>query len=497
MEELVPHPLALIESMRNMGYRPHTALADLVDNCITAGAKNVRIEVAPSSGTSSGWVRVEDDGCGMDREGLFKAMRWGGDGPLKKRDSKDLGRFGLGLKTASFSMGKRLTVVSKKDDKVNMLSWDLENIGETGKWMPIEGVHPEDLRHLEGTIWDHSHQDTSGTVVLITDLDKLKVDARTVDGEANNRSTLISLIQGHLSLVFHRFLERRSLRLKYGDSQLTAWNLLGRNGASEDLSWQKAQEELFEGKIRIRTFVIPHHKELTPEEHKMLAGPSGWNAHQGFFIYREDRLILAGGWLGFSKPEEHCKLARVVVDLPNDVDESWGLDVIKSKITPPAILMGDMERIAKAARIQAMKRYGFHGEKEAPETGPESKDSGVKAFWRQIPGRDNVLFRINRGHPLVEALVQNLDDTETADAFIHSFERLLPVAAIMQQPYKTTHGLIAEPDEKELKDLLFALRMVIETLCRYGKNKEEAEQAALDCQPFAKFSKILKKHLTQ
>ncbi len=497
VNELIPHPSALIESMRNMGYRPHTALADLVDNSITAGAKNVRIEVDPTSGNRSGWLRVEDDGRGMNREELCKAMRWGGDGPLKKRDPKDLGRFGLGLKTASFSMGKRLTVVSKKDGAINILSWDLENICETGKWMPIDGVHPDDRQHLEGTIHDHSHGDASGTVVLITDIDKLRVDARTVDAEANNKAALIETIMGHLRLVFHRFLERKSLKLKFGDTQLKAWNLFGPTGLSEEPAWQKAQEELFEGKIRIRTFVIPHHKELTPEEHKMLAGPSGWNAHQGFFAYRADRLIVAGGWLGFSKPEEHCKLARVAVDLPNDVDESWGLDVIKSKITPPAILMGDMERIAKAARSDAMKRYGFHGEKEAPETGQASEDAGVKAFWKQISGKNNVLFRINRGHPLVEALVQSLDDTDRADAFIHSFERLLPVAAIMQQPSKTTHGLIAEPDKKELKDLLFALRMVIEYHKQTGKSEEEAELIALASQPFAKFPEILKKHLTQ
>jgi hypothetical protein len=469
----------------------------LVDNSITAGAKNVRIEVAPTSLDRPGWIRVEDDGRGMNKNELCKAMRWGGEGPLKKRDPKDLGRFGLGLKTASFSMGKRLTVVSKKDGAINILSWDLKNICKTGKWMPIEGVHTEDLQYLEGTIHNPLHCDGSGTVVLITDIDKLRVDARTVDAEANNKAALIQTIRGHLRLVFHRFLERKSLKLKFGDSQLRAWNLFGLTGASEEPAWQKAQEELFQGKIRIRTFVLPHHKELTSEEHKMLGGPSGWNAHQGFFVYRADRLIVSGGWLGFSKPEEHCKLARITVDLPNNVDESWGLDVIKSKITPPAILMGDMERIARAARSDAMKRYGFHGEKEAPETTHSVEEAGVKAFWKQIQGKDSVLFRINRGHPLVESLVQNLEDTDKADAFIHSFERLLPVAAIMQQPSKTTHGLIAEPDEKELNDLLYALRMVIEWFKQTGKSREEAEQMALASQPFAKFPEILKKHLTK
>jgi len=497
MYELTPHPSALIESMRNMGYRPHTALADLVDNSITAGAKNVLIEVSPTVGDRLGWVRIEDDGRGMSLEELRKAMRWGGEGPLKKRDPKDLGRFGLGLKTASFSMGKRLTVASKKNGAVNVLRWDLENICETGKWMPIAGVHSGDLQYLKGTINDPSNGNSSGTVVLVTDLDKLRVDARTLPAEGNNRSALIGTIIGHLRLVFHRFLEKKSLKLKFGDSHLVAWNLFGLTGTAEDPSWMKAQEDLFEGKIRTRTFILPHHKDITPEEHKMLAGPSGWNAHQGFFAYRADRLIVAGGWLGFSKPEEHCKLARVAVDLPNDIDESWGLDVIKSKITPPAILMGDIERIAKAARSAAMKRYGFHGEKEAPEAGQAAEEAGTKAFWKQISGKSTVLFRINRGHPLVEALVQNLSDTNKADAFIHSFERLLPVAAIMQQPSKTTHGLVAEPDGKELNDLFCALHIVIDWFKQTGKSEEEAEQIALASQPFAKFSAILKELLAQ
>lgn len=138
-----------------------------------------------------------------------------------------------------------------------------------------------------------------------------------------------------------------------------------------------------------------------------------------------------------------------------------------------------------------MKRYGFHGEKEAPEAGQAADEAGVRAFWNQIPSKSNVLFRINRGHPLVEALVQNLNDTAKADAFLHSFERLLPVAAIMQQPSRTTHGLIAEPDEKELNDLLYALRMVIEWFKQTGKSQEEAVQIALSTQPFIKFSEAI------
>ena len=497
MTELIPHPSALIESMRNMGYRPHTALADLVDNSITAGSKNVSIECSPSFGKQLGWVRVVDDGSGMNKKELFEAMRWGGDGPNTKRNPKDLGRFGLGLKTASFSMGKRLTVVSKKAGKISVLSWDLDAICKNGKWFPIKDVHKNDIQYLKGTLYDSELPGTNGTVVLITNLDKLKVDGRTKAAEEKNKSDLIVTISGHLRLVFHRFIERKHLKLKFGASQLKALNLLGFSGEAEEPSWQKHEETFFNGTIRARTFVLPHHKNLTPEQHKMLAGPLGWNAHQGFLVYRADRLIVSGGWLGFSKPEEHCKLARIVVDLPNNVDELWGLDVIKSKITPPAILLGDMERLARAARSEAMKRYGFHGEKEAPVDGSAAESTGFTAFWRQIPGKNSVLFRINRGHPLVETLVQNLSDIDKADALIHALERLLPVSAILQQPSKSTHGLVLEPEEKELSDLLFALRMVIDWFKQTGKSQEEAEQMAFASQPFAKFPQILKKHLTK
>lgn len=478
--------------MRNMGYRPHTALADLVDNSITAEAKYVQIELEPASGKRPGWVRIEDDGKGMTAEDLYQAMRWGGDGPLTKRKAKDLGRFGLGLKTASFSIGKRLTVVSKKNGKINALRWDLDNIGRIGKWMPQKGVDGNDLKYLDGTLHDPDHGSASGTIVLITQVDKLKIDARTSSSEDNNRATLIRTITDHLRLVFHRFIENNSLKLKFGSAQLAPWNLFGPTGQAEDCSWLKHQEKLSGGRVEIRTFVLPHHKDLTPEEHKMLGGPLGWNAHQGFHVYRANRLILSGGWLGFSKPEEHCKLARISINLPNDADESWGLDVIKSKINPPAILMGDMERIAKAARKDAMKRYGFHGEAEAPEVDRARDDVEITAFWKQVQGKKDVLFRINRAHPLVEALFQNLPDSEQAEGFIHAFERLLPVAAILQQPAKTTHGILAEPDESELACLSRALETVVDILIKSGSSRKQAEELALSCQPFSKFSELLK-----
>jgi hypothetical protein len=154
--------------------------------------------------------------------------------------------------------------------------------------------------------------------------------------------------------------------------------------------------------------------------------------------------------------------------------------------------MGDVERIARAARTEAMKRYRFHGEAEAPEVESTKDEVEFTAFWKQVFATKEVYFRINRGHPLVEALIQNLPNHKQAEGFIHAFERLLPVAAILQQPSKTTHGLLVQPDENELSHLLDALQTVIEVIRKSGSSAKQAQEIALSCQPFSKFANELK-----
>lgn len=486
MKELIPHPSALIHSMRSFGYRPHTALADLVDNSITAGASSISIDLSPSHGAQLGWVRVVDDGKGMTSDELYEAMRWGGRGPNQQRKANDLGRFGLGLKTASLSMGKRLTVISAVRGSPVALRWDLDVVEKTGKWTPLEGIDDSDLHLVEREITALKKQ---GTIVLVTALDKLRVDAFSEKHQQANRSGLIEQIRNHLRLVYHRFLDSDKVTMKLGASKLSGWNLFSANGRLEEPSWLKSKEHLSNKSVEVRTFILPHHKALTPEQHEILGGPLGWNAHQGFIIYRAGRMIRSGGWLGFSKPEEHCKLARVAIDLPNASDDSWGLDVIKSKVTPPAILLGDIERIARAARKDAAERYRVHGEKDA------TTDEDGAAFWKQLAGNKSVFFRINRGHPLVEALVQSVARKEQGEAFLHAFERTLPISAILQQPAKTTHGLVEDPSIDELRQLAIALKLTADLLRKTGMTREEALASALECTPFARLRNQLERYV--
>ncbi len=481
--------------MRSMGYSPHTAIADLVDNSIAANARNVQVELSPAGFENIGWLRIEDDGQGMDAAELVNAMRWGGAGPLSSRNPNDLGRFGLGLKTASVSLGRRLTVVSRKNRRVSAARWDLDHIYKCGSWELLEGVDQEDEKLLEGSALGVAKGNQAGTIVLVTKIDRLRIDGHSELQRQANKTALFTRIKDHLGLVFHRFLERKTLKLQLGASEIRAWNLFGLTGRGDEAQWLKSTELFEKGRAIVRTFILPHYKVLTEDQHDRLGGPRGWSAHQGFVIYRSDRLIVPGGWLGFFRPEEHCKLARISVDLPNDLDAVWGLNVMKSSVRPPSALKGDLERIAAAARKSAMSAYRFHGAKEAPEVEHSSEEAVHHAFWKQVSGKHEVLFRINRSHPLVEALVQSVSSKSFADAFLKTFERLLPVAAILQQPSKSTHGLATEPNAEELKQLAIALRLTIDVLIKTGMPPDDAEETALACQPFNSFRESLSQHL--
>jgi hypothetical protein len=247
--------------MRSMGYSPHTAIADLVDNSITAKARNVQIELSPSATEMVGWIRIKDDGHGMDADDLVHAMRWGGTGPSSSRNPNDLGRFGLGLKTASVSLGRRLTVVSRKNHRVNAVRWDLDHIYDCGSWELLEGVDPEDEKLLRGANVGFTNDNKSGTIVLITKIDRLRIDGHSDLQRQANQTALFVKIKDHLGLVFHRFLERKVLKLQLGASAIQPWNLFGFIKGGEEAQWLKSTERFEKGRATVRTFILPHYKK--------------------------------------------------------------------------------------------------------------------------------------------------------------------------------------------------------------------------------------------
>lgn len=422
-EDVPPDPGAMIESMRAFGYSPASAMADLVDNSVTARAATVDIRFHWQGRDS--WISVLDDGAGMDLARLRQAMRLGSRSPREVRAPGDLGRFGLGLKTAGFSMGRSLTVASAAAGEGSHLRrWDLDHVSRLGEWSllldPLSGSAPA-LHDLVR----HEH----GTVVLIEKLDRLVGAAATEDEAAHDHFlSRVAEVRDHLGMVFHRFLAR-GFSISVNGDPVEAWDpFLERHPAT-----QKQPEERMpsnEGVVRVRGFVVPHKSMLSPEEFDRARGPKGWNAHQGFYVYRAKRLLVAGDWLGLGryKQEEHYKLARIRVDLDNSMDLAWQIDVRKATAVVPPEVLGRMRGVAEATRRKAVDAYRFRGKSITRRS-----ERDLSLVWGRRQLRDgSVRFTINRNHPLVaDALVKAGRARGAVERLIELVQENLPTADIV------------------------------------------------------------------
>ena len=381
-ELAAPRAAAIVESLRAIGYSLPTAIADLVDNSITAGAQNVWLRFAWDGADSV--VSITDDGDGMSEKELTEAMRPGALGPLDKRAENDLGRFGLGLKTASFSQCRRLTVASSsRSDGMAVRRWDLDYVVKHDEWRLLKSPAAGSQQRLSALdVMDH------GTVVLWECLDRVVGDAKP-DNELVHDHFLRAIedVKLHLEMVFHRFLS--------GIQPALAIYLNGTDEESRLRPWDPFLEDhpatystpvdpisFGGGTVYLEGFVLPHKELLGEEGHRRAAGPAGWNAQQGFYVYRNRRLVVAGSWLGLGadRPwtkEEHYKLARIRVDIPNTMDLAWRLDVKKSSAYPPSQLRPRLKALAGDVRKQAREVFAHRGKSKAsPSTKP------IERIWR-------------------------------------------------------------------------------------------------------------------
>lgn len=290
-ENAKPNPRSTINSYRSFGYNLSTAIADIVDNCISAKAPNIWIDYFWNG--KSSWLTISDDGSGMNLQELIIAMTPGSKNPDVIRDEKDLGRFGMGLKTASFSQCKRLTVSTKTfTDGIHNRCWDIDLIDED--WTLYNYISsPELNKRLEN--WD------KGTVVIWEKLDRIVGDVEA-DNEAVKRAFYheMALVRDHISLVFHRFIEQKRLKVFINELEVVPWNpfLLNLNPKPE-----QGTTELLSGKVEVTFYILPHMSRIAVEDYQNTGGPLGWYHQQGFYVYRADRLLVAGDWLGLEKKE--------------------------------------------------------------------------------------------------------------------------------------------------------------------------------------------------
>jgi hypothetical protein len=444
-----PNPGALIESLRAFGYSLRTAIADLIDNSVSAGAQNIRLTFRWNGADS--FFLLEDDGCGMTEPVLREAIRLGSRSPTEKRAPHDLGRFGLGLKTASFSQCRRLTVSSRaRGAKQITRCWDLDHVVRTQKWelltSPADGSEDR-VPELE-----------RGTVVLWECMDRVvPAGTKSTDEKRMNRFwEMVEEVQQHLRVVFHRLLDGRSApRIYINENRLAAWDPF-KHGRFEN------EETLFLGGsgVHVRAYVLQHPSKLTPAEQKEAEGLRGWPAQQGFYVYRANRLLVSGDWLGLGfLKEDHYRLARLAVDIPNSMDSAWTIDVRKSRASPPPALRDRLHHLAKITRSRAADVFRHRGKL----IGKHAHDQA--ALWQRRVKNDRVFFTVNRDHPLVlGAMTGGATHDDAVNGLLRLLEETVPAQTIVIDNSERPNSISRPFEHADEGEVLAVMRQVYRSL---------------------------------
>lgn len=394
-----PYAPTLMESTRAIGYSIEAAIADIIDNSIAAKAGNVDIDFFPLGDT---YISILDDGCGMSEDKLIAAMQYGSTSPLEKREAYDLGRYGLGMKTASLSQSRILTVISKYNEKISGAQWNLNYIKEAKDWSLIilEGNEFKSYPSFEKL-----SKLKSGTLVIWQDLDKFAVGECSVQDAFTKK---MSLIRDHVSLVFHRYLSGevnfKKLNIRMNGISINPKDpfLIGQSTQLMDAENIIVRED----KVVVKPFILPHVSKLTSEQLKELGGKEGLRKGQGFYVYRNKRLLVWGTWFRLMRQGDLSKLARVQVDIPNSLDDLWTLDIKKSVATPPEEVRKNLALIVNKITEGSKKTWTFRGKKEL------SKD--VTHVWNRLVARDGgIFYEINMDYPLILNLFKEYPKIET------------------------------------------------------------------------------------
>ena len=474
----IPEASSMIETFRAIGYNIETAVSDIIDNSISAGAKNIWINFDWKGANT--WLSIMDDGIGMNNEELIQAMRPGSKNPLADRGSKDLGRFGLGLKTASFSQARQLTVLSKKIDSTCVYwTWDLDYVNQTGNWNLIKYL-PDNFKE-DALAYLHS-----GTLVIWNDIDRVVKNFRENDNAALDKFLFImELVKKHLAMVFHRYIENNKINIYFQDNEIKPWNpFLQDEQATQSFS----EEHLHNGKVIIKGFVLPHKSKIDAETYKYSEGTKGWNDHQGFYIYRNERLILAGDWLGLFRKEEHYKLIRIQIDLPNSLDAEWQIDIKKSVARPPLFYRDQIKNYAAKVRTQGVEVYRHRG-----KTIMQSHGLKFVPLWIDHKRGDKWFYKINRDHPLLKIVrIQAQTEPEKAiEMLIHFIEENIPSKSIYIKEAEEPESQGKPFEGLDQESVRTTMQKMFDNLISSGKTEIQAKALISSIDPFNNFIHFL------
>jgi DNA mismatch repair enzyme (predicted ATPase) len=449
---LPPSAASLTASLRDLGYSLETAVADLIDNSISADATDIQI-FCDISRTAPALV-IADNGRGMTEDEVIAAMRHGATDPRKERGPKDLGRFGLGLKTASFSQCRRLTVISAVKGARAGAEWSLARIEEDDDWF-ISVLEPDEIAEQPfiETLGD------TGTLVIWRDLDRLLEDETGQKRDEIVNEKLV-VVERHLSLVFHRFLAgevkgRRKLSIRINGHPVAAFDPFCRkNEATQMLR----EEKVWVGDVSVvlQPYILPHHSRLSTSEYDYYQDRSDFISNQGAYVYRNGRLMAWGDWFRLVPKGEATKLARVQIDFPNSLDEAWTIDIKKSRARPPHAVRERLRQIISQITARSVTVHRGRGQKLFQES--------QAPLWERYADHSGIRFAINTEHPLIASFGARLspDDAASLRVLLDSIATALPVEMIYSD-YSTHPREVSQTaaDPEQTLDRLKSLKQVL------------------------------------
>ncbi len=466
--------------MRSMGYTFESAIADVIDNSIGAGAHNVTL-LFPTVPEKC-FVAICDDGRGMDSDSLFEAMRYGSEAPSNRRSQEDLGRFGIGLKSASLSQCRKLTVISKKDGILSAFVWDLKLI-TCDDWKMLELDYNE-IQAIDIVKWLSDYD--NGTIVLWEDFDVIQ---RTTGDVFSTLDSYKSSCSEYLSLIFHRYINENEVVFKINDYKLKGLDpFLEKHPKTTirkriELPITNSHGE--EVKISVTPYILPFYKDMSKKDIELVGGYEKMRTKQGFYIYRNKRLIIHGTWFGSAPKNELTKNARIKVDIPNSVDDIWSIDIRKQHAAIPKVVANQLRKAVDEAMGIAIKSQKHRGR-------IENVDDDYTYIWNRMDVRGKYIYRINRDSAAFDFLKDIEVDSELSariDMMIKQIEDSIPY----QQIYiDMSSNNIAQEDEKERsKEILADARYLVSLQKSIAPNNVKAFiQLLFQKEPYCKYIEL-------
>lgn len=476
-KESIPSAPQLIESMRSIGYSFETAIADLVDNSISANATRIDIMLTP--GTDPKLI-IFDNGCGMNESELEEALRYGSKNPIEERADYDLGRFGLGLKSASLSQCRKLIVVSKKNNKISCFSWDIDLVYSKRSWTIIQYSNEEINKLPMINLFDNVD---SGTYVLLQNFDRISSSTNNIENTITNY--MANTIE-HLALVFHRFLEK-NIKIYVNNKEIEPLDpFLSSNKATQVM---REQSFIIDNeKITLQPYILPHFNKLTIDDIKKVGGKDNLKNNQGFYIYRNKRLIVSGTWFRLARKEELGKLARIKVDIPSSLDYMWGIDIKKSSVNLPDLIKQNLYSAIYGTVFKSKVVHEYRGRKV---------NNDINYIWDRIETRDKCYtYKINRDIPQLKMLETSLnkEQLKLLSTIIENIEDYFPIQSLYLDEAK---GNINFDNDEDIDTLLDEIKTQIDFCKEHGINSEIMLKELLSSEPYCNYDELKEKLKTE